>query len=137
MATFYIAGFVPEEEGGYSVYFPDVPNVAAGGETIEEAITNAASGLYLALKDLAERNADIPAPSSLPEVRERVRAERALDGLPCPEETLYQYVEAPELDTTPVRINISIPRNALAALDRKAGNAGTTRSGYIARLALS
>ena len=59
MATFYIAGFVPEEEGGYSVYFPDVPNVAAGGETIEEAITNAASGLYLALKDLAERNADI------------------------------------------------------------------------------
>ena len=137
MATFYIAGIVPEQEGGYSVYFPDVPNVAAGGETIEEAITNAADALYLAMQDIAERKAAIPIPSPLPEIKKQVQAERELDGLPCPAETLYQYIEAPDTDTTPVRVSISLPKNALAALDRKAENAGTTRSGYIARFALS
>lgn len=30
MKTYYIAAIVPEEDGsGYSVYFPDVPNVCA------------------------------------------------------------------------------------------------------------
>ena len=137
MATFYIAGIVPEQEGNYSVYFPDVPNVAAGGETVEEAITNAADALYLALKDIVERKAAIPVPSPLPEIKKQVKAERELDGLPCPEETLYQYIEAPDTDTTPVRVSISLPKNALAALDRKAASAGTTRSGYIARIALA
>lgn len=137
MATFYIAGMVPEQEGGYSVYFPDVPNVAAGGDTVEEAIVNASEALALALKDIAERNADMPVPSPLPKIKKQVKAERELDGLPYPEETLYQYIEAPDTDTTPVRVNISLPRNALAALDRKAEKAGTTRSGYIARIALS
>jgi predicted RNase H-like HicB family nuclease len=137
MATFYIAGIVPEQEGGYSVYFPDVPNVAAGGRTVEEAITNAADGLYLAMKDIAERKAAVPIPSSLAETQKRVRAERELDGLPYPEETLYQYIEAPDTDTTPIRVSISLPKNALAALDRKAKSAGMTRSGYIARMALA
>ena len=44
MEMFYIAGIVPEEDGsGYSVYFPDVPQVAAGGETVQEAMDGAVS----------------------------------------------------------------------------------------------
>lgn len=137
MAKFYIAGLVPEDSGGWSVYFPDVPNVAAGGETIEEALINAADGLYVALRDLAEQNAEMPTASSLEEVRAKVKAERELDELPFPEETLFQFVEAPSVDMVPVRVNITVPRSVLTIIDAKAKQAGYTRSSFLAQAALA
>jgi predicted RNase H-like HicB family nuclease len=139
MQKFYIAGIVPESAetgGGYSVYFPDLPNVAAGGETIEEAIGNAADGLYLALRGIVEMNGEIPAPSALETVRERVKAEREQDALPCPKDTLYQYIAAPTLDMVPVRVNVTIPKSSLEEIDAKARKYGYTRSGFLARAAL-
>ena len=131
---FYIAGIVPEsaeEGGGYSVYFPDMPNVAAGGETVEEAIRNAASGLYLALRGLAEQNAPIPEPSSLQAVRAAVLSERDGDGLPCPEDTVYQYIPAPGLDMVPVRLNVSLPKSIVEEIDEVTERMAMTRSGFI------
>ena len=139
MQKFYIAGIVPEDMesgGGYSVYFPDVPTVAAGGETIEEAISNAADGLYVALRGIAEQNGEIPVPASLDAVRSRVKAEREQDGLSYPEDTLYQYVVAPSLDMVPVRVNVTIPKAALEEIDVKAKKYGYTRSGFLTHAAL-
>jgi len=139
MQKFYIAGIVPEDMesgGGYSVYFPDVPTVAAGGETIEEAISNAADGLYVALRGITEQNGEIPAPSSLDEVKASVKAEREQDELSYPENTLYQYVMAPSLDMVPVRVNVTIPRASLEEIDAKAKKYGYTRSGFLAHAAL-
>lgn len=137
MAQFYIAGLVPEDTGGWSVYFPDVPNVAAAGETIEEALVNAADGLYVALRDLAEQNVEMPIASSLEDVRAKVKAERELDELPFPEETLFQYIEAPSVDMVPIRVNITMPRSVLAIIDSKAKQAGYTRSSFLAQAALA
>lgn len=95
MSRRYIAGIVPEQGSGFSVYFPDVPSVVVGGETLEEALDNAASGLCQALKEIAERNEDAPAPSGMVEARAAVAVAREQEGLPCPEDTLYQYIEAP------------------------------------------
>jgi len=132
MKLFYIAGIVCEEDGsGYSVYFPDIPHVAAGGETVPEAVANAADGLYVALREMAEQNQEIPSPSSLEEVKAKVRKERQEDGLPYPEDTLYQYIAAPDLNMTPVRINITVPRGILSEIDGKAKLAGMSRSGYL------
>ena len=137
MKSYYIAGIVKEEDGsGYSVYFPDVPNVAAGGETVAEAITMAEEGLLSELQDMAGQNASIPEPSPLEKVKAKVREEREADGLPFPEDTLFQFIAAPNLDTTPVRVNISIPRGALMEIDEKAKAAGFTRSGFLAHAAL-
>lgn len=139
MKPFYIAGIVPESGesgGGYSVYFPDVPNVAAGGETIEEAIVNASDGLYVALRALAEQNAGIPPASPLEEVTVKVKEEREADGLPYPENTIYQYIAAPSLDMVPVRINITIPKASLEEIDAKAKLHGFTRSGFLTHAAL-
>jgi predicted RNase H-like HicB family nuclease len=139
MQKFYIAGIVPEDlesGGGYSVYFPDVPTVAAGGETIEEAISNVTDGLYVALRGIAEQNGEIPVPSSLNEVRSRVKAEREQDGLSYPQDTLYQYVVAPSLDMVPVRVNVTIPKSALEEIDVKAKKYGYTRSGFLTHAAL-
>ena len=88
MKQFYIAGIVPEKESGFSVYFPDVPNVAADGETIEEAIENASEGLTVALRGIAEQKGDTPPPSALAVVKEMVKAEREADELPYPDETI-------------------------------------------------
>ena len=132
MSRFYIAGIVKEDDGsGYSVYFPDVPNVCAGGSSVEEAIDNAIDSLYLGLRGLAEDNEDIPAPSNLEIVKKRVKEERELDDLPYPEDTIYQYIPAPVVDMVPVRVNITVPKGLLAEIDQSAKLAGMTRSGYL------
>ena len=134
MKKMYIAGIVPEsveEGGGYSVYIPDLPQVAAGGESAVEAIANATNALYLALRGIAGQNAAIPEPSALANVRARVQAERKKDGLPCPEETVYQYIAAPELDLVPVRLNVSLPKSMVAEMDEAAERMSTTRSAFI------
>ena len=99
MATYYIAGIVKEDDGsGYSVYFPDVPNVCASGTSIPEAVENASEGLYLALRGLAEDRQDAPTPSDMETVKAKVREIREIDELPYPEDTVYQYIKAPAID---------------------------------------
>ena len=136
--TYYIAGIIREDDGsGYSVYFPDVPNVCAGGTTIQEAISHATEGLGVALLDLAEQNREIPAPSALEDVQKAVQAIRREDGLPYPDDALYPYIPAPSLDRVPVRVNVTIPRALLWEIDSKARLAGMTRSGFLTAAAMA
>ena len=124
MKKYYIAAFVPEEDGsGYSVYFPDVPRCFTGGETLEEAMFMAEDVLRLVLQDMAAERKEIPAPSGLEAVRKKVEEERALDGLSTP------------VDMVPVKVTISVPRSALDEIDKKAKEYGFTRSGLIVRAA--
>ena len=46
----------------------------------------------------------------------------------------WTFPGAPDMDMTPVRINISTPQVVLEDLDRKAGARGMTRSAPIPRL---
>ena len=103
-----------------------------GGESIEEALANATSGLYLALRDLTERNASIPQPSGLEEARAKVWAEREADSLPYPETTVYQYIAPPVLDMVPVRLNVSLAKSLVDEVDTVRDRMGMTRSGLIA-----
>ena len=136
MNRYYIAGIVPEQDGGYSVYFPDVPNAAVGGETVEEAIFLASEGLIVALRGMIEQGTAIPDPSPMSAVKRAVEAERLGDDLPYPADTIYQYVAAPSLETVPVRVNVTIPKGALDEIDARAKSLGYTRSGYLTRAAL-
>lgn len=131
MKKFYIASIVPEVGGGYSVYFPDLPSVEAGGETVEEAIGNATSNLHLTLRDMAQRNIDLPEPSSLDEVHAKVKAKREADKLPYPENTVYQFFAIPRMNMEPVRLNISLPKFLVEEMDAEADFLEMTRSGLI------
>ena len=51
------------EGGGYMVEFPDLPGCIADGETIDEAIENAADALDSWLKTAEEFGDEIPQPS--------------------------------------------------------------------------
>jgi len=132
MRKYYIAGIFREEDGsGYSVYFPDVPNVCAGGENMSEAIENAADGLYEALRGMVEDNTAIPEPSGLEQVKKGIQEFHEKIGVAYPEDTIYQYIPAPVIDRVPVRVNITVPKNILAEIDRNAKLAGMSRSGFL------
>jgi predicted RNase H-like HicB family nuclease len=46
--------FEPQDEGGYSVYAPDLPGLHTEGDTLEEAVANAEEALTLYVEGLRE-----------------------------------------------------------------------------------
>ena len=60
----YPAVFTPEC-GGYSVNFPDIPSCYTEGDTLAQAIENAADVLCLRLYDMEEAEETICAPSAI------------------------------------------------------------------------
>ncbi len=60
---FYPAVFQVEEEGGYSVFFPDIDGCNTQGETVEEAYDMAFNALGLTLSYLKDNKLNIPEPS--------------------------------------------------------------------------
>jgi len=51
----FIAAFRPEDDGGFSVTFPDVPAAITQGETFDSALLNAVDALQTVLGDAIER----------------------------------------------------------------------------------
>ncbi len=59
----YVAAFIPEPEGGFSVLFPQIPGCATQGETFAEALEmaeEALTGHLLAMEEVGEA---IPEPA--------------------------------------------------------------------------
>lgn len=133
---YYIAAFCPCEEGGYSITFPDIPEANTQGDDLSEAMFMAEDALKVCLESYTRERRDPPAPSSPAEARKKTEElYRELDIVPAGE-VLYPLIAAPDTDTTTVRLSISLPKNIVSILDRKARVAGMTRSGYIAHLAV-
>lgn len=61
---FYPAIFTPEDDGGYSVAFPDMDGCFTQGETIEEAYEMAFDALGLEIEFLESEKRTIPSPSA-------------------------------------------------------------------------
>ena len=66
---FYPAVFTPEDDGGYSVAFPDLDGCFAQGETIEDAYKMAFDALGLAIDFLESEKRTIPSPSTPNEIK--------------------------------------------------------------------
>jgi predicted RNase H-like HicB family nuclease len=65
MKYVYPAVFHPEQESGFSIYFPDIARGATQGESIAECIEMAEDFLCLALYRMEEDQAQIPAPTHI------------------------------------------------------------------------
>ncbi len=65
----YPAIFTPEDEGGYSVRFPDVENCFTGAENLGAAMEMANDALCLMLYDMEQENREIPAASPITEIK--------------------------------------------------------------------
>ncbi|WP_413988901.1 type II toxin-antitoxin system HicB family antitoxin [Labrys okinawensis] len=126
--TMYIA--VLEKEPGtlWSVYFPDLPGCTSAGETAQEASNGAVAALRLWAEDALDKGETLPAPRSVDEIA----AEMEADGI---KGTLFA---APLLTNAArlVRVNISVPADALEAIDEAAKRHGMARSAFLTAAAL-
>jgi predicted RNase H-like HicB family nuclease len=118
-----------DETHAFGVVVPDLPGCFSAGDTLEEAIVNAAEAISLWLEDALDLTQAIPAPSPVDRWANH------------PEYKGWTFalvkVDPAALDDTIERVNITLPRRVLHRLDQRARAAGETRSGFIARLALN
>lgn len=64
----YAAAFAKEEDGGYSVRFPQLDGCLTQGDTLEEAMANAREAMSLHLYGMEEDGEAIPEAELLPQV---------------------------------------------------------------------
>lgn len=117
------------ERSEYGVVIPDLPGCFSAGSTLEEAIAGAEEAGLAWIDAALDAGGAVPTPSSL----EAVRANAEYDGWILSLVT----IDPSALDDTVERVNVTLPRRVLRRLDDDARAAGETRSGYIAKLAIS
>jgi predicted RNase H-like HicB family nuclease len=121
MARYYPAIIEPAAEG-FGIFFPDVPGCTSTGATVQEAARNAEEALQAHFDLAAEHNDSIPVPSELDAIKvdaDVVEAARVLVRVEVPGRS--------------VRVDITLPEELLAAVDRYAAQTGYTRSGLLAQ----
>lgn len=133
--TYYFSIFLPVREGGYAIFFPDFPEIASEGETVDECMVMAQDALSITVEEYAKARRELPAPSTLERVQAVAQKELEDETVDASRPPLFQLFGAPDMDMTPVRINISLPKCVLEGLDRKACARGMTRSALIAKAA--
>lgn len=120
----YIALIHKDADSDYGVSFPDLPGCITAGESLDEARAFAEEALALHLEGLTQDGEAIPEPRSLDVVMSD----------PVNREGVAILVRA---DTKPkaVRVNITLPEDALREIDTYAEAHGFTRSGFLAQAA--
>ena len=114
----------------WGVVVPDLPGCFSAADSgVDEAIDKAREAIAVWIESAVDAGEAIPVPSSID----------ALRKLPDYEGWIWAVVDVDPaiLDETVERVNITLPRRVLARLDAKARQAGATRSGFIAQLALA
>jgi len=121
----YIALIHKDPDSDYGVSFPDFPGLATAGRTLDEARAMAEEALIFHLEGMIEDGEAVPEPSSLDAVMDDPTA---LDGVV----TLISLRPAAK---RAVRVNVTLPEDVLAEIDRYAESHGLTRSGFLAHAA--
>lgn len=114
-----------DADSNVGISFPDFPGCVTAGRTLEEARALAAEALALHVDGMIEDGEPLPSPSSL----DAVMAEREN------RDAIAFLVPLPARPSRAVRVNITLPEDVLAAIDRHAETHGMTRSGLIAAAA--
>ena len=118
----YFPAIVEKSSDGFSVFFPGLPGCTSAGGTLQEAALNAEEALQAHLELSLEHGEPIPPPSTLDAI--------AID--PDIREAASILVRADPPGRV-VRVNITLPEDLLAAVDRYATRTGYSRSGLLAQ----
>jgi len=121
----YIALIHKDAGSDFGVSFPDFPGCITAGATLDEARAVAAEALALHVEGMLEDGETLPSPSPLAEIM----AEREN------REAVAFLVPLPSRAARAVRVNITLPEDVLAEIDRYAAQHGLTRSGLLAAAA--
>ena len=121
----YLALIRKEAGTSYGIDFPDFPGCVSGGETLDEALRNAAGALAVHITGMGEDGETLPDPAKL----EAVMADKHNRG------AVAVLVPAPAIKGKAKRINITLDEHLIESIDRMAADQGLTRSGFIATTA--
>jgi predicted RNase H-like HicB family nuclease len=116
---FYPAVLERGEHGAVGVWFPDFPGAVAAALTQEEAMARAADVLEAAIRGCAERDAPLPAPTSLQHIEAPEGSE--IIGIVAVGATLPDPSE---------RVNVYLPKSLIERVDRLAAELGMNRSSF-------
>ncbi len=116
------------EKTAYGVVVPDLPGCFSAGNTVDDAVANAEAAILMHLEALVDEDQPIPEPTTAelyvkdPEYAGWIRA--VVD------------VDVASIQGPAQRINVTIPRRVLRAIDAAASRAHETRWGFLARAGL-
>lgn len=118
-------GLAENVDDGYTVFFPDFPGFGSAGKTLEEARKNTREGLIAHIELMVEEGEPIPKPTSLDDIMELPDAKGCIP--------LIISIIAPTGRVQ--RINITIDRALLNAVDVVAHNQHKSRSALLSEAA--
>jgi predicted RNase H-like HicB family nuclease len=113
-----------EPKSDYGVSFPDFPGCITAGRTLEEARMMAEEALSTHIELLQEMGQDLPAPSTLDDLRASGELENVV--------VLLVTIPPKKI----VRINVSLPEDVLVIIDRRAKLFHMNRSQFLTEAAL-
>jgi predicted RNase H-like HicB family nuclease len=130
MSTYYAAVIEKDVDSAFGVWFPDVEGCFSAGETVEEAVANAAA----AFRQHAE---------ALESAGQRVPNARSIDTVLHDEDVAASLKAGAVMVAIPlladagrtVRINISLDKALVDQIDMAATTRGLTRSAFLAQAA--
>ena len=117
-----------DEKHAFGVVVPDLPGCFSAGDTLDEAIDNTREAIELWLETVIDDGGTVPKPKMIAEHQSN------------PEYAGWIWavvtIDLADLSGKTERINITLPSRVLRRIDAAAKEAGESRSGFIAHLAL-
>ncbi len=120
-----IAIEIGDKRHAFGVVVPDLPGCFSAGDTLEEAIDNAAEAIELWLETVIDDGGQVPAASAIAAHQKNPEFSGWVWAL--------VNVDLAQLSDKVERVNITLPARVLRRIDAAAKAAGETRSGFIAR----
>jgi predicted RNase H-like HicB family nuclease len=128
MSMHYVAVIEKEADSAFGVWFPDVEGCFSAGESLEEAVANAAAALRQHAEAIESAGRRLPPARAVDDVllakdvKQAIRAGAVLFAVPL-------LADAGRT----VRINISLDKALVDQIDDAASARGLTRSAFIAQ----
>src|ERR1700759_2058181 len=117
----YIGLIHKDADSDFGVSFPDFPGVVTAGTTLDDARAMAQEALALHIEGMTDDGEGIPEPSSLEEIMSDPGNRSGVAIL------VSVKTEQPKA----VRVNVTLPEDVLAQIDRYAEAHGFMRSGLL------
>jgi predicted RNase H-like HicB family nuclease len=126
----YVAVIEKEPDSAFGVWFPDVEGCFSAGDTLDEAVANAATALRQHAEAVESAGHRVSPARSVDEVRREEDVAAAIeDGA-----VLFAVPLLADAGRT-VRINISLDKALVDQIDSAADARGLTRSAFLAQAA--
>lgn len=116
------------ENTAWSVVVPDLPGCFSAGDSLDEAMKAAEEAAAAWIDAALDDGRAIPCPSTVQEALTKGDFGGWMIAI--------VDIDPALLDDTVERVNITLPKRILARLDAKAKEAGESRSGYVAHMAV-